>query len=106
MGENSISREEHLDKILSAYRRTPGTAGTIRQPDRLLAAQLHKRGHYCPANDRTTARMSLIIRWLCGIRGLIDLNCESSAVLIRKGLWTDVARENPKFYTFSKYAAT
>ena len=30
MGENSIRREEYIDKVLSAYRRTPGTAGTIR----------------------------------------------------------------------------
>ena len=44
MGENPISREEYIDKVLSAYRRTPGTAGTIRRPDRLLAAQLHERG--------------------------------------------------------------
>lgn len=44
MGENSISREEFIDRVLSAYRRTPGTAGTIRRPDRLLAAQLHERG--------------------------------------------------------------
>ncbi len=42
--ENPISREEYIDKALSAYRRTPGTAGTIRRPDRLLAAQLHERG--------------------------------------------------------------
>jgi hypothetical protein len=42
--ENPISREEYIDKVLSAYRRTPGTAGTIRRPDRLLAAQLHERG--------------------------------------------------------------
>jgi hypothetical protein len=42
--ERPISPEEYLDKILSAYRRTPGTAGTIRRPDRLLAAQLHERG--------------------------------------------------------------
>ena len=44
MEENPISREEYIDKVLSAYRRTPGTAGTIRRPDRLLAAQLHERG--------------------------------------------------------------
>ena len=44
MEENSISREEYIGKVLSAYRRTPGTAGTIRRPDRLLAAQLHERG--------------------------------------------------------------
>ena len=44
MGENPVSREEYIGKILSAYRRTPGTAGTIRRPDRLLAAQLHEQG--------------------------------------------------------------
>jgi len=42
--ERPISREEYIDKVLSAYRRTPGTVGTIRRPDRLLAAQLHERG--------------------------------------------------------------
>jgi hypothetical protein len=42
--DNPISREEYIDKVLSAYRRTPGTAGTIRRPDRLLAVQLHERG--------------------------------------------------------------
>ena len=44
MEENPVNREEYIDKVLSAYRRTPGTAGTIRRPDRLLAAQLHERG--------------------------------------------------------------
>ena len=44
MEENSISREEYIGKVLSAYRRTPGTAGAVRRPDRLLAAQLHERG--------------------------------------------------------------
>ena len=44
MKENLISRDEYIDRVLSAYRRTPGTAGTIRRPDRLLAAQLHERG--------------------------------------------------------------
>ena len=44
MEENLISREEYVQKVLSAYRQTPGTAGTVRRPDRLLAAQLHERG--------------------------------------------------------------
>ena len=44
MEEKPISREEYIDKVLSAYRRTPGTAGTIRRPDRLLAVQLQERG--------------------------------------------------------------
>ena len=44
MEEKLISRDDYVQKVLDAYRRTPGTAGTIRRPDRLLAAQLHDRG--------------------------------------------------------------
>ena len=33
-----------MRKLLDAYRTTPGTTGTIRRPDRVLAAQLHQRG--------------------------------------------------------------
>ena len=44
MEENSVNREEYIQKVLGAYHQTPGTAGTIRRPDRLLAAQLHDRG--------------------------------------------------------------
>jgi hypothetical protein len=42
--KEQISREEFIQKVLDAYRQTPGTAGMIRRPDRLLAAQLHARG--------------------------------------------------------------
>jgi hypothetical protein len=41
--DNSIGREEYIERVLSAYRHTPGTTGTIRRPDRLLAAQLYER---------------------------------------------------------------
>lgn len=44
MEEKPIDREEYIQSVLTAYRQTPGTAGTIRRPDRLLAAQLHARG--------------------------------------------------------------
>src|SRR5271156_4741228 len=44
MEEQPIGREEYIQRVLGAYRQTPGTAGTIRRPDRLLAAQLHERG--------------------------------------------------------------
>ncbi len=37
-------REEYIRRVLEAYRKTPGTAGTIRRPDRVLAAQLYQRG--------------------------------------------------------------
>lgn len=38
------SQEEYMRRVLDAYRRTPGTMGTVRRPDRVLAAQLHQRG--------------------------------------------------------------
>ena len=44
MHEPAISREEYVQKLLDAYRHTPGTTGTVRRPDRLLAVQLHQRG--------------------------------------------------------------
>jgi len=42
--ERPLSREEYVEKVLHVYRHTPGTSGTVRQPDRLLAAQWHERG--------------------------------------------------------------
>ena len=39
-----MGREEYVRKLLDAYRTTPGTTGSIRRPDRVLAAQLHQRG--------------------------------------------------------------
>ncbi len=41
---NGRSEEEYVRQVLEAYRRTPGTSGVIRRPDRILAAQLHQRG--------------------------------------------------------------
>jgi hypothetical protein len=37
-------QEEYTRRILEAYRKTPGTAGTIRRPGRILAVQLYQRG--------------------------------------------------------------
>jgi hypothetical protein len=42
--EKSLSREEYIQKVLWAYRQTPGTTGTVRRPDRVLAGQLQQRG--------------------------------------------------------------
>jgi hypothetical protein len=39
-----VNQQEYVRKLLNAYRATPGTTGTVRQPDRLLAAQLFQRG--------------------------------------------------------------
>ena len=44
MEDHLIGREEYIQRVLSAYRQTPGTTETIRRPDRLLAAQLYARG--------------------------------------------------------------
>jgi len=42
--DTSLSREEYIQKVLWAYRQTPGTTGTVRRPDRMLAGQLQQRG--------------------------------------------------------------
>jgi len=42
--DNSCGQEEYVRQVLEAYRRTPGTTGTVRRADRLLAAQLNQRG--------------------------------------------------------------
>jgi hypothetical protein len=39
-----LSQEEYVGQVLEAYRKTPGTLGTVRRADRLLAAQLYQRG--------------------------------------------------------------
>ena len=39
-----MERGEYVRRLLEAYRTAPGTGGAVRGPDRLLAAQLHKRG--------------------------------------------------------------
>ena len=37
-------QEEYVRQVLEAYRKTPGTMGAVRRADRLLAAQLYRRG--------------------------------------------------------------
>jgi hypothetical protein len=44
MDDDGCGQEEYIRHILEAYRQTPGTAGTIRRPDRVLATQLYQRG--------------------------------------------------------------
>jgi hypothetical protein len=42
--DDGRSQEEYIRQILEAYRKTPGTMGTVRRADRILAAQLYQRG--------------------------------------------------------------
>jgi hypothetical protein len=42
--DNDLGQEEYVRQVLEAYRKTPGTMGTVRRGDRMLAAQLYQRG--------------------------------------------------------------
>jgi len=42
--DDGCGQEEYIRLVLEAYRKTPGTMGTVRRPDRVLAAQLYQRG--------------------------------------------------------------
>ena len=42
--DDGHSQEEYIRQVLEAYRQTPGTMGTVRRADRVLAAQLYQRG--------------------------------------------------------------
>jgi hypothetical protein len=42
--DDGPSQEEYIRRVLEAYCKTPGTMGTVRRPDRVLAAQLYQRG--------------------------------------------------------------
>jgi hypothetical protein len=44
MGDDGDGQEEYIRQVLEAYRKTPGTMGTVRRPDRVLVAQLYQRG--------------------------------------------------------------
>ncbi len=42
--QDGCGQEEYIRQVLDAYRRTPGTTGTVRRADRMLAEQLYQRG--------------------------------------------------------------
>ena len=42
--DDGSRQKEFVHRVLEAYRKTPGTMGTVRRPDRLLAEQLYQRG--------------------------------------------------------------
>ena len=44
MDQNPVNQDEYVRQVLDAFRKTPGTMGTVRRPDRFLAAHLHQRG--------------------------------------------------------------
>ena len=42
--DDGHGKQEYIRQVLEAYRKTPGTMGTLRRADRMLAAQLYQRG--------------------------------------------------------------
>ena len=42
--DDGCGHEDYIRQVLEAYRKTPGTTGTSRRADRMLAAQLYERG--------------------------------------------------------------
>ena len=42
--DDGCSQEEYIRQVLEVYRKTPGTMGTVRRADRMLAAQFYQRG--------------------------------------------------------------
>jgi hypothetical protein len=42
--DDGRGQEEYIRQVLEAYRKPPGTMGTVRRADRMLAAQLYQRG--------------------------------------------------------------
>ena len=42
--DDDCGQQEYIRQVLEAYRKTPGTMGTVRRADRMLAAQLCQRG--------------------------------------------------------------
>ena len=39
-----MEQRDYVRRLLDAYRVTPGTCGSVRRADRMLAAQLHQQG--------------------------------------------------------------
>ena len=42
--DHGRGQEDYIQQVLEAYRKTPGTMGTVRRPDRMLATQLFQSG--------------------------------------------------------------
>jgi hypothetical protein len=42
--DDGRNEEEYIRQVLEAYRKTPGTMGTVRRADRMLAVQFYQRG--------------------------------------------------------------
>jgi hypothetical protein len=92
-----MDRREYVQRLLAAYRATPGTCGVIRGPDRVVAAQLYERRVSVTAVENALA--------LAAVRRMIRPDGAAPLPLVRslayflpvidEVLATDV---NPKYY--------
>ena len=62
MDKQPSGREDYVRKVLETYRKTPGTCGNLRRPDRVLALQLYQRG--VPLNKVENALVLAAVRRL------------------------------------------
>lgn len=66
-----LTKEEYVEKVLQAYRNTPETMGTVRRPDRLVAAQWYDR--YIPLAAVENAFVLAVARRLYRPPGALPL---------------------------------
>lgn len=102
MEEKPINREEYIQSVLSTYRQTPGTVGTVRRPDRLLAAQLHARG--VPLCAVENAFVLATSRRQIRPAGAPPLNTIRSLAYFSPVIEEVLAsRVNPEYYQYLRY---
>jgi hypothetical protein len=90
-----MDQREYVRWLLEAYRATPGTCGTVRRPDRMLAAQLHQRG--VPLEAVENAMILAAARRLARPAGAPPLAAIRSLAyfspVIEEVLWLEVSPE-------------
>jgi hypothetical protein len=102
MEEKSISREEYIQKVLDAYRQTPGTTGMVRRPDRLLAEHLYGRG--VPLCAVENAFVLATSRRQVRPAGAPSLNTIRSLAYFQSVIEEVLeSRVNPEYYRYLRY---
>jgi len=96
-------QEEYVRRVLEAYRQTPGTTGTIRPADRLLAAQLFARG--VPIKALENALLLATSRRLLRPAGLPPLNTVRSLAYFSPAIDEVLAlRVGPEYFQYLRHS--
>ena len=95
MERSNSASDEYVRKVLDSYRRTPGTTGQVRRPDRLLAEQLFERG--IPLAKVENALLLAAARRIFRAAGATPLSTVRSLAyfvpVIEEVMGTDIAQE-------------